>query len=320
MTFFVQRTVCPNCHSSKTEQLYSCSYDDASLRRYLTNFYASVGNGIDYTYLQDAQYILNECTTCGLIYQEYIPNDELMEILYERWIDPQVVFKRHEEEINTVAYYAKYAQEVMQMLAYFDQMPSQIKVLDAGMGWGKWARMAKSFGCDVYGNELSPARIEYAESHGIRVLSWEEIVSHQFDFINADQVFEHLPNPADSLAHLADALKPTGLIHMSVPDGHDIKRRLNAMEWIAEKGSKNSLNLVSPLEHINCFNHGVLIKLAMDAGLHETRIPLSTELAFSTNWALPKQALKNIVNPLRQRFGRGGTNLFFRHGSFRHGS
>jgi len=313
--YFVQRPQCPACLSNDSRQLYRAEFNDAGIRHYLDQAYALVGPGIEYHYLQGVEYKLNKCASCGLIYQENIPNDELMEILYERWIDPRVVFERHKKQINTLAYYAKYAQEVMQMLAYFQQMPAGIKVLDAGMGWGKWARMAKAFGCDVYGNELSPARIDYAEAHGITVLSWEEIGTHKFDFINADQLFEHLPEPLDSLKHLAQALKPAGLIHVSVPDGHDLRRRLASMDWSAAKGSGNSLNLVSPLEHINCFHHNALIKLASNAGLQEVKLPLALQFAFSTNWRLPKAALKNVVNPIRQRLGRKGTNLFFRHGS-----
>lgn len=312
-TYFQRRENCPVCQSSDVEMLYECGYADNAIRHYLDQAYAVVGAGIEFRYLDDATFTLVACRNCGLAYQESVPNDELMDVLYEQWIDPQISFERHEQQINTLAYYAKYAQEIMQMLAYFKQMPAQLQVLDAGMGWGKWARMAKAFGCEVYGNELSPARIEYAEAHGIKVLSWEEIPSHKFDFINADQVFEHLPNPAESLRHLVQALKPTGIIRIGVPDGYDIKRRLAVMDWTAAKGTKNSLNLVSPLEHINCFNHDALIQLATNANLQLTAIPLTTQIAHSTNWKLPKEALKNILIPMRQRWLHKGTNLLFRH-------
>lgn len=312
-SYFLPRQSCPACQSDNVRAIYECSYTDDKLQNYLDNAYKTVGPGIEYGYLERASYRLDECGQCELIYQSTIPNDELMEVLYERWIDPQISFERHEQQINTLAYYAKYAQEIMQMLAYFKQIPAQVQVLDAGMGWGKWARMAKAFGCEVYGNELSPARIEYAESHGIKVLSWEEIASHQFDFINADQVFEHLPDPRATIDHLAKALKPKGLLRISVPDGHDIHARLAKTDWSAAKGTKDSLNLVSPLEHINCFNHDSLVRLATNANLQLTTIPLTTQIAHSTNWQLPKEAVKNIVNPLRQRWLHRGTNLLFRH-------
>lgn len=313
--YFVQRTHCPACFSTEINQLYRCGYDDARIHHYLDQAYALVGPGIEYQYLQDAVYQLNECLHCGLIYQEYIPDDELMNILYERWIDPQLGFIRHEQQINTLRYYAEYAQEVMQMIAYFRQIPASLKIFDFGMGWGKWARMAQAFGCDVYGNELSPARINYVTAHGIKILAWDKIPQHQFDFINTEQVFEHLPEPLETLLHLKGALKPGGLLKISVPDGADINRRLAVMDWHAPKGSKNSLNPVSPLEHINCFKRSTLVKMAAQAGLQEAHIPLAIQYAFATNWQLPKPALKNLLLPFTRTVLRRGTYLLFRHAS-----
>ena len=68
--------------------------------------------------------------------------------------------------------------------------------------------MAKGFGCESYGTELSEERIKYASSNGIKVIAWNEIPKHSFNFINTEQVFEHIPNPLDTLIYLKDALKP----------------------------------------------------------------------------------------------------------------
>lgn len=309
--YFLIRKTCPACASDNTQQIFECSYLEQDIRQYLEHAYAVVGSGIDHSYLEGGLYRLDGCTECGLIYQTYIPNDELMEILYEQWIDPQTVFKRHETEINTLAYYAKYAQEVMQILAHFGTIPSRLNVLDYGMGWGKWARMATSFGCRVYGTELSPARIAYAEAHGITVLTEAELQSHQFDFINADQVFEHLPNPLETLIMLKERLTTQGLIRVSVPDGRDVKRRLATMDWAADKGSRNSLNLVSPLEHINCFDRSALMEMANRSGLRAKRISLSKRLYFSTDWRMPKAALKNLIMPIKSEILGIGTDIMF---------
>lgn len=314
-TNFVERTRCPACHGTATQQLYACGYDDPALRDYLDRNYAAVGNGVDHTALQGARFLLMECTACALVYQQEIPDDALMERLYEEWIDPQISFDRHEQQINTLRYYSDYAQEIMQILAHFGRIPATVKVLDFGMGWGKWARMAQAFGCEVYGNELSPARIAYAAKHGINVLPWEAIPAHQFDFINTEQVFEHLPEPLETLRYLQRALKPDGLLKISVPDGADMKQRLAQMDWRAPKGSKRSLNPVSPLEHINCFKRSTLCTMAAKAGLQEAQISLATQYAFATNWQLPKPALKNLIVPWQRNVLHQGTYLLFRHGS-----
>lgn len=309
---FIERTHCPSCHATTAHELYRCAYTDPAIQGYLTTAYAAVGHGIEVEYLQGASFILRECAECGLVYQQQIPDDALMERLYEQWIDPQTVFARHQQS-DTLAYHSRDAQEIMQVMAFLNQPPHALAFLDFGMGWGKWARMAKAFGCDAYGTELSPARIAYAQAHGVKVLSEAELANQQFDFINTEQVFEHLPEPLITLKTLTQALKPTGLLKISVPDGSDLKRRLTVMDWSAPKGSQLSLNAVSPLEHINCFTRPTLQKMAASAGLREVKIPLRLQYAFATNWQLPKPLLKNLLLPLSRNLLQRGTYLFFRH-------
>lgn len=309
---FIERTHCPSCHAPTGRELYRCRYDDPALRAYLTAAYRVVGHGIEYEYLHGAEFILVECPQCELVYQQQIPDDALMERLYEHWIDPQTVFARH-QQTDTLAYHSRDAQEIMQVMAFLGKSPHQLTFLDFGMGWGKWARMAQAFGCETYGTELSPARIAYAQAHGIKVISEGELGEQQFDFINTEQVFEHLPEPLRTLQQLQRVLKPEGVLKISVPDGTDLKRRLAVMDWGAPKGSKNSLNAVSPLEHINCFKRNTVQKMAACAGLREVHLPLALQYAFATNWRLPKPFLKNLLMPLSRNLWQRGTYLFFRH-------
>ena len=47
-------------------------------------------------------------------------------------------------------------------------------------------------GYESYGMEISESRIKYAESKGINVINWAQAVRLKFDFINTEQVFEHI--------------------------------------------------------------------------------------------------------------------------------
>jgi hypothetical protein len=87
------------------------------------------------------------------------------------------------------------------------------------------------------------------------------------------------------------------------------------MDWAAPKGSKNSLNPVSPLEHINCFKRATLCTMAGAAGLQAAQLPLCIHYAFATNWQLPKPALKNLLVPFTRNVLHRGTYLLFRHSS-----
>ena len=233
-----------------------------------------------------------------------------MKKLYEQWIDPQKVFFRWVQN-HSIDYYFRLAEEVMMLIAYFDSIPTQLKLLDFGMGWGHWCQMALAFGCDAYGTELSESRIEYAKSQGIKVITWAEISNYSFDFINMEQVCEHIADPLETLCVLKKSLKPEGLVKISVPDGKDIKRRLKILDWTAPKGSRHSLNPVSPLEHINCFNHRSLIKMAELTGLELVRIPLRIQYAAITNWKPIKRMLKNILKPFYSNMFKKDTCFFF---------
>ena len=164
----------------------------------------------------------------------------------------------------------------------------------------------------VYGTELSQARIEYAKASGIKVITWEDIPNYRFDFINTEQVFEHLSEPMETLVHLKRALKPGGMIKISVPNGWDIKRRLRIADWIAPKGFRNSLNPVAPLEHINCFNHEVIVKMASRIGLKLEALPFRL---IKTGFAISLiDSLKAIAKPYYNFLTRRKrTYLFFRN-------
>ncbi len=263
--YFVKRHKCPGCESSKYTLLYSSPYTTAPLRDYLVSFYSAQGT-IELEYLDAQDYVLVECLGCGMIYQQEIPGDFLLHKLYEEWIDQDeslALVKRR----RTVGYFAGLSKEITNVIRYFDRLPSELTFLDFGMGWGQWCRMAQAYGCTVYGVELSEPRIKYARQMGIRVIDYKEISSMRFDFINTEQVFEHLAEPRDTFAHLRRSLTPDGLLKISVPDGRDIRWRLNQGNWQALKTSRYSLNPVAPLEHINCFNRVSLIHLAREFSL-----------------------------------------------------
>ena len=144
--FFTYRDKCPACNSGILEQLYQKPYDEPPIREYLKSFYSSQG-GIEFKYLKNATFNLCECKECGLIFQKEIPNDFLMKELYEKWLDPKKVFDQH-QKTDDLSLYTYYAQEISTIIAYLHQVPSELSFLDFGMGWGKWALMAKGFGCE----------------------------------------------------------------------------------------------------------------------------------------------------------------------------
>jgi len=310
-SWFETREKCPACASGRFRTIYESQYNEPPVKDYLVDFYSPQGM-VEFKYLNGATYVLCECNVCGSIFQRDIPNDTLMERLYEHWIDPEKTFIQNEKQ-DGLGYYSYYAQEIMQIISYFRKEPSSLCFFDFGMGWGKWALMAKAFGCGSYGAELSLKRIEYAKANGIKVIKWEEISQYRFDFINTEQVFEHIPEPLQTLRHLKTALKTNGILKVSVPTANNIQRRLKIMDWKAQKGSKKSLNPVAPLEHINFFRRASLVKMASEAEMEEVFIPAIVQYRHITDWSGPKRIAKNILLPIYRNLLKKQNYIFLRN-------
>jgi 2-polyprenyl-3-methyl-5-hydroxy-6-metoxy-1,4-benzoquinol methylase len=297
-SFFEERKNCPSCGAKETTVCYQAKYSDQAIKQYLIEFYSPQG-GIEFDYLHNEEYILCKCKSCGLIFQKNIPNDFLMERLYEHWIDPIKAFENRNSRFKVnPEIYANYAKEILTIGSCFKKSPSDIRLLDFGMGWGDWLLMANGLGYESYGLELSTSRIKHAESKGINVISWEQAEGLRFEFINTEQVFEHISEPLETLKELKTLLKPGGIIKISVPTANDIERRLKLMDWGAKKGTRNSLNNVAPLEHIQCFNRLSLIKMAEAAGMKEFKISLIKQWNNSYGWLNLKGFARNLVIPI----------------------
>ena len=313
MQWFESRSECPACTSNRFNVIYQNNYDTGPIRDYLVDFYSFQGPEV-FEYLKEASYVLCECSNCGLYFQRDIPNGPLLKLIYEQWIDAERAFNQYQEQ-GRLGHNPNNEKEICQVIAFLGKEPATLCFFDFGMGWGTWAKMAKDFGCDSYGTDLSLERIKFAESNGVKVIQWDEIPHHSFDFINAEQVFEHLAEPLQTLCYLKTALKSDGIIKIGVPSAKNIRQRLRIMDWKAPKGAKNSLNSVAPLEHINCFVRGSLVKMADEAGLEEVFIPEIVKYKHLVDWSGTKKIEKNILLPIYRNLVRKQKHnyIFLRH-------
>lgn len=304
---FVTRTACPVCGGGQWTFWYTCPFTVAPIRDYLEAFYMRQG-GVEFEYLEGAEYVVVECRDCGLVFQRDIPDDWLSNKLYEEWIHPDRAFRLYAKTLTDLEGYAIL---LMKVLAWVGKPPAETRLLDFGMGWGEWCVVAKALGADCHGLELSEARIRYATSRGIKVVSEDAVAGGAYDFINADQVFEHLPRPLEVARLLAKALAPGGILKIGVPRGRrDTNRKLRAGSWLPF-GEGSALNPVSPLEHLNCFNHRALVTMARVAGLEAVRLPMRLEYRYLYPGG-PKQMLRNAFVPIYMRAIPRSTILFFR--------
>ncbi len=136
-----------------------------------------------------------------------------------------------------------------------------VRVLDVGCGAGRVLQMLSEYG-QVYGTDLSSLALEFCRKRGFEGVCQADIIeglpfpNATFDLITALDVVEHLQDDAAGLRNLWQALKPGGLLVVSVPayqfmfsywdemlghqrryTQHSLLTRLEQAGFVAEKSS-----------------------------------------------------------------------------------
>lgn len=254
---FVRRSICPACGSNSITLIHSVRFSDKRIWPFLTSYYEG---RIPKEKVESSYFNIARCNNCELLFQEYILNKSNMLLLYEKWISAESSLNK--KRFAGISLFKQYAFEIEGICRFIKKKPHEINVLEYGMGWGFWLNLAKTFNFNVTGVEISKIRIDFARRGGLRVI--EDISrekSGSYDFIYSNQVFEHIPNPKESIQELARILRPKGIIQIQVPNGRGIEEELQSTNWKAKKDA------ILPLEHINCFNRNSLKILATQAGL-----------------------------------------------------
>lgn len=282
---FEQRETCPACASTGRLR-YRCRFNDQPIRGIIESFYRRSaepwGGG---------EYRLHQCGTCGTYWQVEIGNDEALDELYGNWAtagEPEEGYDTSNPAMSRDGH------ELMTVAAYFGKPISELKVLDYGMGWAPWARVAKSLGARVFGFDLSPERMEHARRHGIKTEAESD-----FDFINTEQMMEHVAKPAEIVAELAGKLRSGGVLKISVPSTHGVEALLGDMD----RATVEDIKPIHPLEHINCFTRDGLERLGARYSLKPASAALGQRYAFirhrdSLDWHDPKRLVKELLRPI----------------------
>jgi len=297
---FSRRDTCPTCHSPGAAPIVDLPFDRPPLTTYLHAFY---GGRVSPEALVAGRYALVDCTNCGLLYQRDVPGPELLRFLYS---DGILLDGDAGRAARGLQVRRGYAFQVEEMLKYFGAHPADVRVLDYGMGWGNWLQMAQAYGCHAAGADLSGTRAG-EPAPGIEVLAHDELPAEGFDFVNTEQVFEHLVEPAPRGDRLVAALRPGGILRISVPNGGNVRALLADPDWSAPKDSPCSLNAVAPLEHLNCFTHESL-KWLGEQRLRLVPMRYPTRQFFEP-WERIRFAASALLHALRRP---KGTMLLFR--------
>ena len=295
------RRHCPIC-SEEAPVIFARPYNLPVLRQMVER------PGCGFSVVEQS-YEIRHCRLCGLSFQTWVLEVEEAAAWYAA--APQNFDFWQEIGRQKLHWFAHMAEEVLILRQLIPTSPPV--VLDFGCNWGKWANTALAHGCRVHAVEINRQAAEFCTQRGIEILSLNDLAADYYDFINVDQVAEHLSEPREVVERLVRSLKPGGFLKLSTPENRSLPRRLAA----AHAGDASALlnpsaiDALAPLEHVNLFTNQSLKMLATVTGLRLFRVPILLSLGAGQLWNMPRQMNRNLITPFK-RWAARRTYLWFR--------
>ncbi len=258
----------------------------------------------------DKHYEIRYCAASDLYFQSWVFDDVEVAHYYSKGSDVSTILRLIAEQ--KVHWFAHMTEEILVLRQVSNSAPPA--VLDFGTNWGKWSSMALAHGCDVYGVEVNHAAKDFCASRGIKMIGTDQLSDIPiFDFINIDQVVEHLSDPRGIIAQLKCALKPEGIIKISVPKNASLPLLLRKAQASGDNSvlKAKTLKPLAPLAHVNLFTNRGLRVLGAHLGLEPMRPPIMAWLGAGQMWNMPRQLNRNLMVPFKRYFQRGNY-LWFR--------
>lgn len=268
---FTVRSSCPVCLATDAYRLYSCLYDSDPIRALVSSSFDAQGT-VDWALLSGVDFTVDHCRQCDLIYQVNVPDEAMLEVIYTRMIG-NAFLSSCEESLLTLENFHRIAGEFTVLFKRIGKHPTQIRMLDFGMGHGRWARVARAMGATVFATEIGEDKKRLGRSLGVEVIDDAAIDSMQFDLVHTEQVMEHLLYPEREFARLARAVVPGGLFKVAVPYRGRLAKLLPVQGMpstalFADGGSrpmpgdKEAFAAIQPLEHLNAYSDKTMAWLA----------------------------------------------------------
>jgi SAM-dependent methyltransferase len=153
---------------------------------------------------RQTEYRILRCGACGLVFKDSILTDESLEKLYA------------DLDFSVWAACPVYPTE-RAVLKHISSLPRNSRVLDFGCSSGRLLGRAGPQ-IEKWGFEINSTAAREATAKGIRIVGdWDQLGSlrQTFDVVLLMDVFEHLPKPTRLLEHLAELVKPGGMLVVS---------------------------------------------------------------------------------------------------------
>ena len=203
-----------------------CGADNAEFVLYAKNRSKNVGEDL---------FKLVKCSECGLTYLDPRPDKEEIKkyyIGYHSRSDSKFA-NIEQTEIWGIPWREAMRRKAVPILKY----KKTGKILDIGCGDGSLLKYLKESGWQTYGVEFQETASLYARDVlGIDVFSGRledaKYSEESFDVITLIHVFEHLPDPSETLKKARSLLKKDGILLIEVPNFNSFEARIFRGKWV----------------------------------------------------------------------------------------
>lgn len=184
-----------------------------------------------------------KCLICGKNMKEIASNGEYkyLKCTFCNWYSTAIIennrgkfdYDEYETFDNKIEDFDELVKDAERILTYkfnlLGRIPSSF--LDIGTSEGVFVKAYNNIsgtenGCGI---EVSKPKIERAKERGLRVVHFDDMDDHKYDFIMLRHVIEHIDDPLSYLKHISRWLSPNGVLCVETPNNdcwiHKIKGR-----------------------------------------------------------------------------------------------
>jgi SAM-dependent methyltransferase len=212
-------------------------------------------SGTDLMFGGTRLFAYHRCNGCGLIYQHPIPDSETIAGFYP---DSYSIYQEPDRPrfsrraLRTLKSSLGYRHldvgapgNLLERLRPARPVPGVVpfvpggRALDIGCGNGEYLLRLQSIGWQCQGVEFNDKAVSICRSHGLDVFQGDlqsaGFPSDSFDFVAANHLIEHVPDPHQLMAEIARITRPGGRILIRTPNSAALGRSWFGVYWFANE-------------------------------------------------------------------------------------
>jgi len=238
---------CPLCASSAKVRLLTLDADAIFRSNWSYRPEAKALLEVD----ADDRYSVVECSGCGFLYADALPDAPFLHRVYDQVIDGDAARSNN----LSPAQIAPKMDNIAVLLRLAGTRAEPLRILDYGCGFGATLALLAAAGPAVQaiGYETSATRLADLRARGLAATgdTAQWMGRGPFDIVVLDNVLEHVLSPRETVASIARACAPDALLFVSVPETN--RERVLAQQRVADAGGAIDMD-INPWEHLNYFD------------------------------------------------------------------